>query len=171
MQTLKFDLRVSDLNLQLLDLSLCFSLVEVVLTLGEELLLRNREEVLIGKTEVALDLCDLLAQHVVLGLNRGEIVQTPGGLRFDREGVRLLHEDLRAHAVDGAPQSVWLRLLDVGQRQRIVDFVPARQGLCHYHIPLLAICWIRLSLGGGPGPFVLESLQVLVGQKINVDMV
>jgi len=61
MQTLEFDLCIPDLNLQFLDLPLGLSFVKVVLALCEELLLRDREEVLISEAEVALNLRDLFA--------------------------------------------------------------------------------------------------------------
>jgi hypothetical protein len=60
--------------LQSLKFSLSFSLIKVVLTLGEELLLGHVEELLVRQAELALHLSHLPSQVVILLLNGGEIL-------------------------------------------------------------------------------------------------
>jgi hypothetical protein len=71
----KLLLGLPHLLVEQLHLSLSFSLVEVILTLGEELLLRDLEEVLVREAEGPFHLCDLFAQLVILILDSGEIIQ------------------------------------------------------------------------------------------------
>jgi hypothetical protein len=51
-----------------------FSLIKVVLTLGEELLLGHVEELLVGQAELSLHFSHLPAQVVILLLDGGEIL-------------------------------------------------------------------------------------------------
>jgi hypothetical protein len=61
MQDVQLSLGISDLLLESLEFSLRFSLIKVVLTLGEELLLGHVEELLVRQAELPLHLSHLPA--------------------------------------------------------------------------------------------------------------
>lgn len=107
MKHVEFCFGLSYLLLQGLELPLSLSLIEVVLALGEELLLRDIEELLIAKAELSLHLGYLPAQLIILFLDSSKILQSiefaaTDGFTLDRECVGALHEYLTAHAFNSA---------------------------------------------------------------------
>ena len=165
-------LSLLDLHLQLLQLSLSLALVEIVLALSEEFLLRHIEELLVGEAERALHLGDLPPQLVVLVLHRREVVNAVvplllGGRTLHRERIRLLHEDLRSHTLQGSSKGVGLRLLDVVEGKRVVHLVRAIL-LSQDYITLLHIDWVVQvgRVGLLASPFTLEFLEVSVGEQV-----
>ncbi len=158
--------------LKLLEFSLSLGLEEVVFTLSEEFLLRHVEELLVGKTKRALHFSDLPPELVIFIFNRCEVVNSIipllCGRTLYRKRIRLLHENLRPHPLESASESIWLRFLDIGQWQRVMNFVCSIR-LSHDNVPFFdigrvsKICGVRLL----SSPLAFEFLQVSIGKQID----
>jgi hypothetical protein len=74
LEHLKLHLCITDLLVELVELSLCFGFIEVIFTLCEELLLRDIEKLLVRETKRTLYLRYLLSELIVFSFDRCKVI-------------------------------------------------------------------------------------------------